>query len=429
LKPSAADREPIVISGIGLMASVGNDRESVWQAICQGKSGVRRLTGFPGLPDDRYLGAPVDLMPSVPGRLKAISLCERTAFEALRDAGISFAGIDRTRFGCAISTHMGDLRYIEEKALHELGRDIPADYAAGGEGVSWHDQFIPSSACSYVGNRFGLWGPRMCHAAACASGTVDVLAAVRAIRDDQCDIVLAGAADFIHPLMAAGFRQMRVLADHEDPTQACRPFDAARNGFVMGEGGAMMVVERLSHALARGARIYAEIAGGKLICDAHHVTSLDEGAEGMTYAIRSAMKEAGLAPEELDYINTHGTGTTQNDVTESHAIRQALGSIGTKIPASANKSMLGHLVNAAGAVELAITALALRDGFVPPTLNLTTPDPRCELDHVALVGRPFEPRTALKLSVAFGGHLTALVLRRWNDAGSSLVARPIRAAA
>ncbi len=191
----------------------------------------------------------------------------------------------------------------------------------------------------------------------------------------------------------------------------------------------MMVVERLSHALARGARIYAEIAGGKLICDAHHVTSLDEGAEGMTYAIRSAMKEAGLAPEELDYINTHGTGTTQNDVTESHAIRQALGPVGLKIAASANKSMLGHLVNAAGAVELAITALALRDGFVPPTLNLTTPDPRCELDHVALVGRPFEPRTALKLSVAFGGHLTALVLRRWNDAGSSLLARPVRAAA
>jgi 3-oxoacyl-(acyl-carrier-protein) synthase len=207
---------------------------------------------------------------------------------------------------------------------------------------------------------------------------------------------------------------MKVLAHHDDPQQACRPFDRGRNGFVMGEGAAMFVLERLDHALARGARIYAELAGGKLMGAAQHVTSVDESADTLAHLIRSSLEKAGCRLEEIEYINAHGTGTQQSDSLEIRGIRQALGSAADRVLVSSTKSMLGHLVNAAGSVELAITILALRDGFLPATMNLTDPDPECDLDCIPLYGRRKPAETALKLSVAFGGHLAALVVRRWE---------------
>ncbi len=232
-----------------------------------------------------------------------------------------------------------------------------------------------------------LRGPRLSNSTACASGTIAILKAVRAIRDDQCDIALAGSSEAIHPLFAAGFYSMGVLAKHDDPAQASRPFDADRNGFVMGEGAAMLVVERLSHARQRGASIYAEILGGRMLSDGRHVTSLDAGSDTLVELIDGALRTSGLTPHDISYVNAHGTGTKQNDVMETHGIRRALGRAADSICVSANKSMLGHLVNASGSVELALTALALRDGFAPPTLNLTNPDPECDLDCVPLVGR------------------------------------------
>ncbi|HTU26427.1 MAG TPA: beta-ketoacyl synthase N-terminal-like domain-containing protein, partial [Pirellulales bacterium] len=258
--------EPIVITGIGLIASVGNDRESVWQAVRAGRSAARRLKGLPGIPDGLLLGAPVEIEPEIPGELKAITLCRRTAAEAIADAAIDFAGIDRTRFACAISGHMGDTRWAGGQfSLGHLLSQIP-----------WWHQWLPNTACSVVANRWGLNGPRLCHSTACASGLIDIIAAVRALRDDQCDIALAGSAEAFHPLFAAGFHQMRVLANHDDPKRACRPFDATRDGFIMGEGAAMFVLERLSHAQRRGAKIYAEMLGGKTLADAHHLTGVDE---------------------------------------------------------------------------------------------------------------------------------------------------------
>jgi 3-oxoacyl-(acyl-carrier-protein) synthase len=284
------------------------------------------------------------------------------------------------------------------------------------ERVPWWEQWMPNTACSMVANRYGLYGPRLCHSVACASGLIDILAAVRSIRDGQCDIALAGSAEGIHPLFAAGFQQMKVLAYHDDPKQAARPFDSDRRGFVMGEGAAMFVIERLGHALARGATIYAEFAGGKMLAEAHHVTGLDEESEALGYLISATLKDANLLPEQIGYINAHGTGTQQNDLVETRGIRRALGRAADATCVSATKSMLGHLVNASGSVELAITTLALRDGFAPPTLNLTNPDPECNLDCIPLVGRRARVEYALKLSVAFGGHLAAVALRRWNDA-------------
>ncbi len=367
------------------------------------------MTGIPGIPDGMFLAAPVDLFREFPGQLKNIPLCRQTAKEALFDSGLNPAKMDRTRFGCSISGHMGDTDFVVE----QVGKKnlIPK-----GKRPWWH-QWLPNTACSIVANDHDLRGPRLSNSTACASGTIAFLVAVRSILDGQCDVMLTGSSQAIHPLFAAGFHNMRVLADHEDPSQACRPFDSNRKGFVMGEGAAMLVVERLSHALERGARIYAEVLAGHILTDGQHVTSLDANSDALVHLITMTLHSANLAPHNITHINAHGTGTIQNDAMEAQGIRRALGSAADSVCVSANKSMLGHLVNASGAVELAMTALALRDGFAPPTVNLTDPDSTCDLDCVPLVGQRQTMDHALKLSIAFGGHLAAVALRRWRGCG------------
>jgi len=404
--------EPVVITGMGLLASVGLDRESVWQAVRSGQSGVRRLSGLPCIPDGLLIGAPVPLDADQPREHRVTTMCRRATAEALADAEIDWDAIDRHRFGCAISGHMGDTGFVD---------DLFGRYDATEPGARhWWEQWLPNTACSRIASENGLLGPRICHSTACASGLIDILAAVRSIQDGQCDIALAGSGESIHPLFAAGFHRMRVLADDDQPQRACRPFDLNRKGFVMGEGAGMFVLESLSHALGRGAEIYAEVASSAMAAEAHHVTGLDADGEALSYVIRRVLKAGDILPREIDYINAHGTGTQQNDVSEIRGIRHALGRAAEQTCVSSTKSMLGHLVNAAGSVELGITALALRDGFVPPTINLTKPDPGCDMDCLPQVGRRGQFEMALKLSVAFGGHLVGVALRRWKDAKSHL---------
>ncbi len=399
-------REPVVITGVGMIASVGSDRESVWRAVQRGESGIRRLRGLIGIPDDLMVGAPVDL-PDGRGRLKSLRLATHAAEEALDDAQIDWDAVDRDRFGCAASAVAGDWSFQARPNGY---------YEERGDRVPWYDQWLPNTPAFDIAYRFGLNGPRLAHSTACASGLIGVLAMVRAIDDGQCDIALAGAGDAIDPLFAAGFRNMRALSNHDDPREACRPFDANRNGFVLGEGAGMFVVERLSHARARGARIYAEIRCGKILAEAHHVTGLDADAEALAHLIEITLDRAGLEPADIGHINAHGTGTLQNDLVEMRGIRRALGAAADDVCVAANKSSLGHLVNAAGSIELAMTVMAMRDGFAPPTLNLTDPDPECTFDCTPLVGKVNRFQHALKISVAFGGHLVALALSRWNDA-------------
>ncbi len=422
--PNSDDRpEPVVITGIGMITSVGDDRESVWRAVREGTSGVRLLEGLEGMPDFLRIGAPVLIAPEQPGQLKVIALALRAAREALDDAGI-FGGrclgkIDFQRFGCAMSGHIGHIPAARQPD------------PCGGRPPGWVDpatQILPNSGCSIVANRFGLHGPRLCHSAACASGLIDILSSVRAIEDGDCDLALAGSAEGVHPLFAAGFAKMRVLADHEDPAQACRPFDSHRSGFVMGEGAAFFVLERRGHAVRRGAPIYAEILGGRIVSDAYHVTGVDADSPSLDYLLSATLRRSGLAPQDVAYINAHGTGTQANDVAETRGIRRAMGAAADSVRISSTKSMLGHLVNAAGSVELAITALALRDGFAPPTLNLTHPDPDCNLDCIPLVGRAAPLEHAIKLSVAFGGTMAAVALRRWPDCRAGLGAVERKAA-
>ncbi len=406
----------IVITGIGMVTAVGDDRESSWRAVQMGKSGIRRLTGIAGIPDGLLLGATVDIETQYPGQLKNIPLTRATATEALADSLLDLETIDRDRFGCSIGAHMGDDDFVTARlGRHEL---IPWGKRP------WFKQWLPNTACAEVAQKLDLRGPRLSNSTACATGTIAFLKAIRAIRDGQCDITLAGSSEAIHPLFAAGFYSMGVLAEHHDPSQASRPFDAERNGFVMGEGAAMFVLERLSHACARRATIYAEVLGGRMLSDGRHVTSLDADNNSLVELIGGSLRVSGVAPHNIAYVNAHGTGTKQNDVMETRGIRRAFGRAADSVCVSANKSTIGHLVNASGSVELALTTLALRDGFAPPTMNLTHPDPECDLDCLPLMGRaqPFEH--AIKLSIAFGGHLAAVVLRRW-DGAEARAAEPV----
>jgi 3-oxoacyl-(acyl-carrier-protein) synthase len=396
----------VVITGIGLTTSIGRTREAVWQALQRGECNIRRLTGAPNLPEG-LLVATADADCEFEGQLKNIPLCRQTASEALKDADIDIDDVDRERFGCSIGAHMGDVDYVAERLGLFPSRDL-----AGG--ALWWRQWLPNTACAVVARDNDLRGPRLSNSTACASGTIAILKAVRAIQDDQCDVALAGSSEAIHPLFAAGFHNMGVLANHADPSLACRPFDVNRNGFVMGEGAAMFVLETLEHAQQRGAQIYAEVLGGRILCDSQHMTTLDANTDSLSALIRMTLRSSKLAPSDISYVNAHGTGTMQNDLLESRGIRHAFGRAANSVCVSSVKAVLGHLVNASGSVELAITTLALRDAFAPPTRNLVHPDPECDLDCIPLVGRALPLEHALKLSIAFGGNLAAISLRRWT---------------
>lgn len=411
-------KDRVVITGIGMVTSVGDDRESTWQAVREGVSGVRLLEDVPGIPSGRVLGATVEQAYAGEG-IRDLPLALQAAAEALDDCRFHETRIEPEQIGCSIAANMGDT-----PGVHCLRTGTPQ-----GKATTWADQWLPITVSAAVGRQLNLHGPRLCSTSACASGTIAALCAVRAIQDGQCDMMLAGASQALHPLLTAGFHNMRVLARDDNPTLACRPFDANRSGFVLGEGAAMLVLERLEHAQTRRVPIYAEVVGGRMLCDAHHMTDLNTDSTALSRLIQDTLWSSHLAPHDVGYINAHGTGTLQNDVMESRGIRMAFGDSAESLCVSSTKAVLGHLLSAAGSVELAITALALRDGFAPPTVNLTDPDPECDLDCIPLVGRQQQFEHALKLSIAFGGHLAAVALRRWNDAGERAGQLPVRLAA
>jgi len=412
----------VVVTGIGLVTAIGNDRESTWSAVREGRSGVSRLSGVAGLNDGTMLAATVDDPAIGSHELRSLPLAMRAASEAIEDSQVSHYAIQPGRFGCSISATMGDT-----PRLHALRTGT--DFTHASPFWSTNGEWLPNALCCNLAEEFRLHGPRLCNSTACSTGAISTLQAVRAIQDNQCDMALTGAVQTIHPLLASGFKNMRVLANHEDPKQACRPFDVNRNGFVMGEGAAMLVLERLSHAVDRRAPIYAEIVGGRLCCDAHHITDLNVDSAALSRLIRDTLRTSKLVPADIAYINAHGTGTLQNDVMETRGIRESFGQAADSVCMSSTKAILGHLVNAAGAVELAISILALRDGFAPPTVNLTDPDPECDLDCIPFVGRQEQFEHALKLSIAFGGHLAAIALRRWSEAGDRSAGKFTRIAA
>ena len=416
----------VVITGIGVVTSIGSGREAVWQAMQRGACGVRRLTGLPGIPDGMLLAATVDVEGEFPGQLKNIPLCRQTAAEALRRCAHPF-WLDRSR-----AIRLLDRRpYGRHRFRHRATRPRPRRTFLQRQ-AAMVGAVVPEHGLRDGGQRLRsarpadeqLHGLRERHDRDLESGPAS-------IRDGQCDLALAGSSEAIHPLFAAGFHNMGVLADHADPTQACRPFDVNRARFRNGRRARRCSCWSGSATLAdRRAAIYAEVLGGRILTDARHVTSLSDDSDALEELIRGALWTSRVVPRDIALRQRpwhgHAAERRAGDPRNSIGIWPG-GRFGVR--QRHRSRCLGHLVNASGSVELAISALALRDGFAPPTLNLTDPDPECDLDCVPLVGRARPLEHALKLSIAFGGHLAAVVLRRWTAADARQALPLLRQAA
>ncbi|WP_235963927.1 beta-ketoacyl-[acyl-carrier-protein] synthase family protein [Tautonia rosea] len=393
----------VVITGIGLRTGLGQTTESSWQGLRSGLSAatVLKLEAGPGR---FWAGVPIceaEAETEGPGVLEARA--------ALADAGLPCVGsfpCDRTRVATVIGLSKGDLQRLV--GWHRcLSKGLEQSIG------DWTDAW-PDAGSQAIGKALDLRGPRLAPIAACATGVVAVLRAADLIRQGACDLALAGAVDrSLEPLVLGAFERMGAMARVEGaPEFAIRPWDRSRSGFLVGEGGAVLVLEREDDALARGALPYAEIGGGALGSDARHLTNLDPDPKRLSALIVEALQRSRVEPSEVDSVNVHGTATRVNDPLECQAIRRALGTHADAVSCSANKAQIGHLLGGAGAAELAITCLSIRDQFVPPTMNLNDPDPSCDLDGTPNHGRFREIRAAVKLSLGFGGHLAVAVLRR-----------------
>lgn len=419
------DEPRVVITGIGLVTGLGGDRESTWKALLAGQGAVRRLDSQElanriGLPErllnsSQFLGAPAlglsnKCSENVFLQEPNIQLALRAAKEAVQDAEVPWDVIEPYRRGCVIGTSKGGMQSFARLALAERSKienQLPQEFWP----MVW-----PDTPASLVAETWSIRGAVLCPVAACATGLMSLLRGAELIRQGTCDLVLAGSTDAsLQPAVLGAFSRMGVLArNDEDPAAACRPFDLHRNGFIVGEGAAVMVLERDDFAKARGAVPYAEWLTGGCISDPSGIARLDPHGTGLSWLINDVLRRSETNAEEIDYINLHGTGTWDNDRTETRAVRSALGPHADHVACSSLKGALGHLLGAAGSVETACTLLAMRDGVIPPTRNLTTPDPECDLDYTPNASQPRTIRKALKLSMGFGGHQVAAVFGRWK---------------
>ena len=407
----------VVITGLGTVNPTGNTVAESWANIKAGRCAVGPITAFDTTDFKVKLAAEVkDFDPAARiDKREARKMARFTQFavaaadEAVRDSGLALEEIDHTRFGVILSSGIGGLPTIEEQ--HTRGEE------KGMEKVSPY--FVPMSianmAAAQVAIRFGLKGMCTCPVTACAGGTNAVGDAFHRIRDGYEPVMVCGGAEScISPLGIGGFTSMKALSTATDPDAASLPFDARRSGFVMGEGSGVLVLEELEHARARGAHIYAEVVGYGANCDAYHFTAPAPGGAGAIDCMKLTLVDADIAPEQVDHINAHGTGTHMNDACETAAIHAVFGAHAKEMTVVSTKSMTGHLLGGAGGIEAVFTALALRDQFAPPTIHYAQPDPECDLDYVPNTGRQQEMQYALSNSLGFGGHNACIALRRWE---------------
>ena len=411
----------VVITGIGLITPYAVGREQSWQKLISGHSATRLLQDLSNqlgrpvtggvIPDSDLSSsslthAPFQNDPSINLTLKATS-------EAIRDAGLDRSRLFSESAGCVIGSSKGGIAGYAELAAASFGNStannsIPPEF--------WL-QCLPDACSQAVAAEYGLQGASLTPVSACATGLSSVMRGADLIRDGICDTVIAGSTDAsLVPAVLASFQRMGVLASgFPSPAQACKPYDSRRSGFVVGEGAGILILESLEHALERNATPYAEWLGGGLGADSTHLMQFDPAAESLARLIKDTLHRADVSVAELDYINLHGTGTQINDLYETRALQNALGELAQSIPCSSLKGGMGHLLGAAGSVELGFTLLAMRDNIVPPTLNLEHPDPQCNLNYTPRVAVPKPVNTALKLSFGFGGHLVAGILRCWQS--------------
>ena len=410
----------VVLTGLGTVNPVGNSTEESWRHVKEGYCGIAPITLFDTSDFTVKLAGEVKdfdpsvYMPKAEARKMArfTQLAVAAAVEAVEDSGLQ--GLleneaEADAAGVIISSGIGGLPVIE--AEHGRGQQ------RGFEKVS--PFFIPMSianmAAAQCAIRFGFKGMCSCPTTACAGGTNAIGDAFHRIRDGYESVILCGGTESaVSELGIGGFASMKALSAATDPERASIPFDAERGGFVMGEGCGLVVLEELEHALKRGAKIYAEIVGYGANCDAHHITAPAPGGAGGAKCMRLAIEDAGISPEDIDYINAHGTSTHMNDVCETAAIHTVFGEHAAKLAVSSTKSMTGHLLGGAGGVEAVFTCLALKDGFIPATINYRCPDPECDLDYVPNTGRSADLKYAMSNSLGFGGHNACIVMKKWD---------------
>ena len=402
----------VAVTGMGVITPIGRDVPSMWNNLINGVHGIAPITKFDTSEFKMKLAAevrgfdPLAYMEKSEARRNDLfaQYAIAAASQAVADSAITEA-VEPDRFGVYFGSGIGGITTFEQ----EHGKF----QSSGPRRISplFIPMMIPNIAAGNIAIRFGAKGPCVCVVTACATSSTAIGEALRAIRHGYVDAVIAGGSDAaITPMGVAGFVNMTALSTSDDPDASSLPFDSRRGGFVIGEGAGALVLEEYEHARRRGAKIYAELAGYGSTCDAYHITAPDPGCACSAKAISDALREAG--DHGSLYINAHGTGTTLNDVTETNSIKTALGDEAYKALVSSTKSMTGHMLGAAGAVEAIISVLTLKNGVVPPTIGLLDPDPECDLDYVPLAARKADPDVALSISLGFGGHNACLAFKR-----------------
>jgi 3-oxoacyl-[acyl-carrier-protein] synthase II len=410
----------VVLTGLGAVTPVGNDIETFWSSLKNGVSGIRRIESFDTSGYDCNIGGEVRNFDPKPffknpkdmrRTDRFAQLAMAAAHMAMQDGGIDLNTINHDRFGVIVSSGIGGLRTLQDQ------HDILVTKGPSRTSPFTIPMLISNMASGLISMEFGLRGPNLCIVTACATSNNAIGESWRMIKFGDADIFLAGGSEAsIVPIGLAGFSAMKALSTRNDePERASRPFDRDRDGFVMSEGAGVVIVEELEHAKARGAKIYCELAGYGLSADAYHMTAPPPEGQGAARAMELALEHAQLRPEQVDWINAHATSTGLGDVSETKAIKKVFGSYAKSVPISATKSMTGHLLGGAGAVETAACALAIRDSIIPPTINLENQDPECDLDYTPNKAREKKVRVVLNNSFGFGGHNATLLVKAFED--------------
>lgn len=410
--------ERVVITGMGAVTPIGNTADEYWDGLLAGKNGIGRITRFDTEGFKACVAGEVkDFDETAYIEKKEAKHMDRNchfalaaAAQAVAQAGLTEGSFDPFRAGALIGSGVGGIQVVSDEVvkLQERGSRRVSPFCI--------PMMIGNMAAAHVSMAHGLKGSSFAPVSACASGTHAVGEGMRAIRHGYLDVAVVGGAEAsITPIAVAGFSNMHALSTETDPEQACCPFDARRNGFVMGEGAGVLVLESLSHAKARGAHIIAEVSGYGTTSDAYHITSPDPTGEGPSRAIEMALADAGLTPDDIDYINAHGTSTPLNDRCETDAIKKAFGDSAKRVKISSTKSMTGHLLGAAGAIEAIACAKAVSENRIPPTIHYEQPDEECDLDYVPNQAVSCPVRAAISNSLGFGGHNATILIRKYQD--------------
>jgi len=415
------------LTGIGVVAPGGTTRDAFWELLTSGRTATRQISFFDPSGFRSQIAAECDFDAAAAGlsaheaeRMdRYVQFAAVAADEALADSGLELANGARERLGVALGSAVGGTTRLEADyvAVSDGGREWLVDPSHAKPHL--YDALVPSSLAGELAARFGAHGPAVVVSTGCTSGIDAVGYGHQLIQDGEADLVISGAAESgISPITMACFDPIRATsARNDEPASASRPFDGTRDGFVMGEGAAVLVLEELSRARARGAHVYCEITGYASRGNAFHMTGLKPDGLEMAEAIMDALRQGGTDPADVDYVNAHGSGTRQNDIHETAALKRALGAHAHAVPVSSIKSMVGHSLGGIGAIEIAASALAIEHGIAPPTANLTTPDPACDLDYVPRTARAVPIDVALCTGSGFGGFQSAIVLeRRQEDA-------------